>query len=307
MMKTSIVIRSHNEAPRLRLVLASLETQDGLDEIVVVNDGSTDATIDLLAEAERRLPLRYIHHPTAKGRAAASNAGAEAATGDLLIFLDGDTLAGPGMVRRHRDAHGGEAKRIGRGETWHLRCTRFLSDPETATFWPHEQARERRLREPERDTLRVTTRQVREDFAAIAARAAPGIYPGIDPRRLYDAEMAALRTHGESARLWAAASGSNLSVPRALFLAAGGFDDAIDINEHRELAYRLYGMGARLIPVEGARSYHLTHRNGWRDPLHDAGWEQGFRAAHAEAPIAELKAYWSTLSADTPPPDFFAS
>jgi glycosyltransferase involved in cell wall biosynthesis len=304
--RTSIVIRTHNEASRLRLTLASLERQKGLDEIVVVDDGSDDATAAVLAEAAQGLPLRCAHHQTPKGRSAASNAGAEAATGELLIFLDGDTLAGPDMVRRHRDAHRMGCRYVGRGETWHLRCTRFLSDPEAGIFWPHERARETRMLEAERAALHVTVRQVRDDFAEIEARAAPGIYPGADPRRLYDAEMSALRTYGTSSRLWAAASGSNLSVPRALFLAAGGFHDGMDINEHRELAYRLYQLGARLIPVDGARTYHLTHRGGWRDPLLDDRWECDFRAAHAEAPIAELKTYWQELATGASPPDFFA-
>ncbi len=305
-MTTSVVIRTRNEAPRLCLTLASLERQAGLDEIIVVNDGSSDATSEILAEAEQSLPLRCVHHRSAAGRSAAANAGAEAATGTLLIFLDGDTLAAPSLVQRHRDAHREETGLIGRGETWHLRCTRFLSDPEVGTFWPHEQTRASRLEEAQRVAMRVTLRQVRDHFATIEARGAPGIYPGTDPRRLYDAEMAALLQHNTSGRLWAAASGSNLSLPRALFRAAGGFHPDIDINEHRELAYRLYGLGARLIPVEGARSYHLTHRAGWRDPLRDNSWEQIFRAAHTEAPLAELKAYWSGLSKSTPSPDFFA-
>ena len=41
-MRIAVVIRTHNEAPRLRLTLASLRSQAGLDEVVVVNDGSTD-------------------------------------------------------------------------------------------------------------------------------------------------------------------------------------------------------------------------------------------------------------------------
>ncbi|WP_068078218.1 glycosyltransferase family 2 protein [Novosphingobium lentum] len=305
-MTASVVIRTHNEAPRLRLTLASLENQQGLDEVVVVDDGSTDATGDVLAAAKLRLPLRSLHHAAPRGRSAASNAGAAAATGALLIFLDGDTLAGPGLVARHLEAHRGPEAIMGRGETWHLRCTRFLSDPQTATFWPHERAREAALSESERAAMCVTERQVRHGFDSIAARAAPAIYPGIHPRRLYDAEMAALQSHRDSDRLWAAASGSNLSLARDRFVAAGGFHPGMDINEHRELAYRLCRSGARLVPVDGARSYHLTHRDGWRDPLQDDGWERSFVAAHAEAPVAELKAYWSALAADASPASFFA-
>ncbi len=304
-MNASVVIRTHNEASRLRLTLASLECQQGLDEVVVVDDGSCDATREVLAEARQRLPLHCLHNTSREGRSAASNRGAQAARSPLLIFMDGDTLAGPGLVGRHVEAHAGGSGIVGRGETWHLRCTRFLGDPESGTFWSHQQVREVRLPEAERKAMRVTAHQIRHAFSAIDVRAAPGIYPGVQPRLLYEAEMDALRNQGGSDRLWAAASGSNLSLSRDLFLSAGGFNAAIDMNEHRELVYRLYQTGARLVPVEGARSYHLTHREGWRDPLKDDRWESAFLAEHPHAPIGELKSFWSGTAGTGSPSGFF--
>lgn len=304
-MKTSVVIRSRDEAPRLRLTLTSLVAQAGLDEVVVVDDGSRDDTPAVLGAAAATLPLVTVRHSASEGRSAAANAGAHAATGDLLIFLDGDTLAGPGLVAAHCAAHGRPEDRVGRGQTWHLRCTRFLSDPERGAFWPHEAARGERMSAVERQGLRVTAAQIRKDFEAVARRAEPGVYPGAAPRRLHEIEMGALE--GGGARLWAAASGSNLSVRRERFLAVGGFDPAIDLNEHRELAYRLCQAGARMSAVDDARSYHLTHRTGWRDPLRDTGWEQVFRRRHPEAPIDALKAFWQALAGTGAPPAFFAA
>ena len=54
-MKASVVIRSRNEADRLRLTLASLAGQSEAAEIVVVNDGSTDHTAEILAGAAGEL------------------------------------------------------------------------------------------------------------------------------------------------------------------------------------------------------------------------------------------------------------
>lgn len=304
-MKTSLVVRTRDQWSRLRLVLASVEGQDRLDEVVVVDDGSTDGTWDKLAEWPCPLPLVTLRNAVSIGQAATWNAGAAAASGDLLIFLDGDTLAGPGLVAAHARTHAAGGDLVGRGETWHLRCTRFLSDPETGAFWPHERERDLLTGEEERALMRVTAEQVRTDFPAVHARGAPGCYPGLGPKRLHEAEMRVLHARPPSPRLWAAASGSNSSVRRDLFLAAGGFEAEMDINEHRELAYRLCAAGARMAPVPGARSYHLTHRIGWRDPLQDTAWERPFRRNHPEAPIDELKLFWLRVGIEPTDMAFF--
>jgi GT2 family glycosyltransferase len=297
----SVVIRTKDEADRLRLTLASLARQSQPAEVVVVDDGSRDHTPAVLAEAAGDLALKVVRHATPLGRSAASNAGARAASGDVLLFLDGDTLADPDLARRHAHAHHRPGL-IARGEPLHLRCTRFLLDPEAATPRPGEEERLARTLPAERERLRVTRAQIADDFEAIAQRAEVGVYPGAGPRRLQELELDALRRHPDCAVLWAAASGSNQSVPREAFLAAGGFNAAIDNNEHRELALRLCGAGLRMAPVEGARSYHLTHRSGWRDPLAETSWEAVFYAAHPIAAVKLLAVFWASLAPQSPLP-----
>jgi len=295
-MSLSVVIRSKDEAERLRLTLTALARQTQPAEVVVVNDGSRDHTAAVLDEATGWMALRVVHHEKPRGRSGASNAGARAARCPVLLFLDGDTLADPDLVRRHSAAHAGRKDIVGRGEAFHLRCTRFLLDPETGTPWPREAERFARLPAGELDRLRVTRRQILDDFDAVARRAELGIYPGGAPRRLQELELDALRHHPDCTVLWAAACGSNLSVPREAFLAAGGFNEQIDINEHRELALRLYDAGLRTVLVAGARSYHLTHRSGWRDPLEETDWEAAFYAAHPIPSVKLLAVFWACLS-----------
>jgi Glycosyl transferase family 2 len=291
----SVVIRSKDEADRLRLTLASLARQTVAAEVVVVDDGSNDHTPAVLDEASRALRLVVVRHETARGRSAASNAGAAAASGEVLLFLDGDTLGAPTLVERHLAAHAGRDDLIGRGENYHLRCTRFLLDPETGAARPGEEARLARMPADERAALRVTRQQVRDDFASIARRAEPSIYPGAGPRRLAELEMQALREHHDCGVLWAAAAGQNQSVSRWRFLASGGFDEGLDLNEHRELAFRLCAAGARMTAVAGAASYHLTHRTGWRDPLRDMSWERRFYDAHPVTAVKLLSVFWASL------------
>jgi glycosyltransferase involved in cell wall biosynthesis len=203
-MNLAVVVRSKDEADRLRLTLASLARQSLPANVVVVDDGSRDHTQTVITEAARDMPLRSVRHDRPLGRCAASNAGAWIADCDVLIFLDGDTLAGPGFVAAHAEAHARTAMLCGRGETHHLRQTRALLDPETASPKPGQEARLARLPPAEREALKVTRRQIAEDFAAIDHRAVPGIYPGAGPRALYDMEVAALREHPDCGVLWAA-------------------------------------------------------------------------------------------------------
>jgi GT2 family glycosyltransferase len=301
-MRASVIVRSKDEADRLRLTLASLAAQTEPAEVVVVNDGSTDHTEAVVAEAASRMTLVSIRNAEPLGRSGAANAGAAQASGDILLFLDGDTLAAPDWVARHLALHRRESGLVARGETHHLRQTRFFADPEAGTPQPGEEARVQRMSAAESARLRVTRVDVLENFASIDARSQPGIYPGAGPRLIYELEMEALRRHPDCGVLWAAASGSNQSVSAEGFRQVGGFDVELTINEHRELALRLCQAGFRMVPAEGARTYHLTHRVGWRDPLADMEWERRFYARHPLPEVALLPVLWGSLADPCPLP-----
>ncbi len=99
---SSIVIPTYNGWKILKNCLVALaETlpADAEVEIVVVDDGSSDGTMDRLREWARREPrLRPVASPRNGGFIAACNRGAKAATGDVLVFLNNDTLPLPGWL-----------------------------------------------------------------------------------------------------------------------------------------------------------------------------------------------------------------
>jgi hypothetical protein len=144
--------------------------------------------------------------------------------------------------------------------------------------------------------MRVTRADVLGDFQSIDARSQPGIYPGAGPRMINELEMEALRQHPGCSVLWAAAAGANQSVSAEGFRRVGGFECDLTINEHRELALRLCRDGYRMAATDGGRSYHLTHRVGWRDPLDDADWERLFFARHPIPEVALLRVLWGSLA-----------
>lgn len=85
-MKVSAIIPAFNEAERIAAVLAPLLSTPAVDEIVVVDDGSTDAT----AVVAERFAVRVVRLAENRGKAAAMAAGVAVAHGDVLLFLDAD-------------------------------------------------------------------------------------------------------------------------------------------------------------------------------------------------------------------------
>lgn len=93
----SVIMPVHNGAQFLREAIESALAQDYTPvEIIVVDDGSTDATPQILASFGSR--IRHIRQ-TNSGAAAARNAALQASRGEYLAFLDADDLWLPQKLR----------------------------------------------------------------------------------------------------------------------------------------------------------------------------------------------------------------
>ena len=109
----SIVIPVRNRAALTKQcldVLLDSPPQDVDSEVVVVDDASTDSSVQMLAD--RFDQVRVVRHERNLGFAASCNDGAAAATGEWLVFLNNDTLPQPGWL----DAlvrHASSRERIG--------------------------------------------------------------------------------------------------------------------------------------------------------------------------------------------------
>jgi len=292
----SVVIRTKNEADRLRLTLQSLSSQIAGQELIIVNDGSTDHTNSVLNLAMQVMPLTVIDHTQSLGRSAASNAGGFAARGDIVLFMDGDTLACPDLILHHMRFHQDHPHSYARGQTRHLRSTRTLLDPQNATPYPEYQPISLKRSAKEIDNQKVTIDQISHTFSFIDRRSGLGIYPGIHPEKLAQLEINALLSHPNNSVIWAAASGHNFSMTKEVFLKTQGFDLELTMNEHRELAFKLSLAGYRHGYIEEAKSYHLTHRSGWRNPLTISDWEERFLALHPIRSVALLSIFWATIA-----------
>lgn len=107
----SVVMPTYQRAAVLPRVLAPLLEDPALGELIVVVDGSTDATRAVLSDLAARHPaLRAVHQENA-GAGAARQRGVEEARGEVVLLLDDDVLAAPGLVSGHAGEH---ARRPGR-------------------------------------------------------------------------------------------------------------------------------------------------------------------------------------------------
>ena len=128
-MKLSVLVPVYNEAAT---VVAAMKRIVDVEypcevEVVVVNDGSVDATAELLsAVTDPRVSV--VHHPTNRGKGAAIRPASEAATGDYMIICDADLEYAPEEIPRLLEP-------VLSGETELVYGTRSFGSHTAYSFW----------------------------------------------------------------------------------------------------------------------------------------------------------------------------
>ena len=129
-MKLSIVMPVYNEHATIEEILSRVEAVGLADEIVIVDDGSTDGTRELLHELASKYPIiNLIMHQHNQGKGAAVRTGIQAARGELILIQDADLEYDP------RD-YPTLLKPIEEGVADVVYGSRFLGAPRRSTmFW----------------------------------------------------------------------------------------------------------------------------------------------------------------------------
>jgi glycosyltransferase involved in cell wall biosynthesis len=103
----SVIVPAYNETRYIEEQLEALRTQkyDGSWEIIVVNNRSTDNTVDVVEKYKNKIPnLHLVDAAVKQGRSYARNVGAQYAKGDVLLFCDAHAVAAPEWLSVMADA-----------------------------------------------------------------------------------------------------------------------------------------------------------------------------------------------------------
>jgi glycosyltransferase involved in cell wall biosynthesis len=94
-MKVSVVIPAYNEIDTIHEILRRVRAENIADEIIVIDDGSTDGTRQALSSYDGNGLIRTIMHDQNRGKGAAIHTGIQTAQGDVILIQDADLEYNP--------------------------------------------------------------------------------------------------------------------------------------------------------------------------------------------------------------------
>jgi glycosyltransferase involved in cell wall biosynthesis len=89
-MNITVLIPAYNEVDTIEEILRRVQAMNIASEIIVIDDGSTDGTREILNELDSSGPIKVLLHDRNMGKGAAVRTGIDAAQGDVLLIQDAD-------------------------------------------------------------------------------------------------------------------------------------------------------------------------------------------------------------------------
>lgn len=264
----SVIIPTYNRERLLRLTLESLTRQTlPLDsfEVVVVDDGSTDRSEQVVGEFEDRLMVRYAFQEDEGYRvAAARNLGLTFASAEICVFVDSGVILHSGCLAAHLESH--RASPVPVAVCGYVYC--FNEGNEDGSLI--EQAIN--YEDPD-----VTIAQLREQGKWLDWREGLWAKYGDDG-------------FGDLPAPWIVYITCNASAPTAAVRAVGGFDETYRSwgTEDIDLAYRLHQSGARFEVNRAASAIHVPHPKNFAENMKSVAANYRYFVGKFDTPITRL-------------------
>ena len=285
----SVVMPTYNKAAWLRRTLSAWRHQRFEDyEIVLVDDGSTDGTRDVVAEFETTLPIRFLSGEH-RGRSAARNWAIAAARGATIVFTDDDRIVSPSFLSEHVRAGAHHDVVIGwqRGVVVELRKDVTLS-PRLALELGRLRPGWERAAAAAGTLELLSAEDVSEGMSGVEALA-------FDDDWFCRFVEPAVADYGNDISAcglcWMFGTTGNMSVSAALLAQVGGFDESLTGwgLEDTELHYRLVGAGASTYVCREAVNYHQNHPRNEGELMHE--WVQNAVRVYEKHTTLEMALY----------------
>lgn len=302
----SVVIPTSGRSAALARCLRALESQEGCSfEVVVVDDAPSRNTLEVDSHDPR---VRTVS-TTGRGAAAARNAGLAEARADVVVFLDDDLEAEPGLLAQHVHAHEGHQSRIVVGHSNPMPVETNLAAMAAAIWWEdYFRAKRSAAAATFTDVLTGNMSVRRDTFETIGSFDAE---IGRHRREDWEWGMRALRAGGEVVYVEAAVAVHRFSLDTRGRLAAAfseGCGDALLLRRHPEALPSLLagesgrdeggprrGLVRRALRSVWARAVAASVLDclelvkawatwaEWASVVQDAAYEDGFRRSGGEA------------------------
>ncbi len=253
---------THNKKERLELGLTSFNYQDidsSLFEIIVIDDGSSDGTRELVSNFKSNFSLHYIYQKN-KGRAHSRNKGVMEAAGELIIFCDDDLVVPSEFICSHiREHEALEEPGIVHGMIYNLPYLKFFKNPTTGEVYPKIQTDGfnmdfiKKYLLSKDDMINMDKVYAQKKITAFEKIVQMTFKKGIKELQ------------------WLSFTGGNVSCPRSLLTEVGLFDESFGTEwgcEDLELGYRLFLENRKFVYSKTACNYHLAHfRSTFREEV----------------------------------------
>lgn len=293
----SVIIPSYNDRNALELTLTAFNYQTypfDRYEIIVIDDGSSDDTEDMVNSFEASYTLCYFKRQNT-GRSKARNIGIKMAKGELLIFNDADGIPVPDFIAQHVKFHQSNEPTIVIGGKYDLLARwqdgipqRYL-DKLLIVSGHFKKVRDNVKHSQQSACISpfISKEDIQADFERVNRYVFRKSHHNWD--EIYQVYSDTLEGFIIP---WMLLVTINVSLPKNLLLKAGVFDESF-VGwglEDTELGYRLHKLGARFVYNEAAANYHQVHPNDaerrWREHA------QNYKRFCQKHPALETYLHW---------------
>ena len=256
----TMIVPTYNKQTRLKFLLESIVNLENKKSFhtIIVNDGSTDNTEELLCQYQDKIDMTVISQ-THKGRSSARNRGLNYSNTEYVLFCDDDMILPVNFINMHLTSLKQHEEALIHGKIWSLPYLTFFSDPELGTIYDE-------LKKENTHKYQIQSLTIDKNISINEEKLCSLRRKTSFEQHLYNIYMQNIKC-----LLFLLCTGGNFSCRKDLIKSAGGFDESLDLEwgvEDLELGYRLQKAGVIFHYEDKAYNYHINHyRKTYREEL----------------------------------------